>query len=328
MPIVGRTGDNVWLQVSTTDGVTGWVWGSYLVPDGDLASVAITSDVLQPTQVIAAASSGQYTSRTSSLPPAPPPSNYVSGLTGTSRQIFLQGQRMGNRAAVFSKVGDSLTVATYVLYPFGWRTYDLYDYTYYQPGLDYWSAVLARESADSFGNISLAADNGWTTENILNPALADPAWCQAGESPLVCEYRVVKPSVALILIGTNDVANLSAGSYTANLSQIMDTSINMGVIPVLTTLPQRAGFEAQVQQFNQIIIETARRYDTPLIDYGAAMQPLPDRGLSSDGVHPSWPPGEYSETARFSPQNLQYGYTIRNFTALQALDAIWRQVLY
>jgi hypothetical protein len=33
-------------------------------------------------------------------------------------------------------------------------------------------------------------------------------------------------------------------------------------------------------------------------------------------------------TTAFTPENLKYGYTVRNLTALQALDAIWRLVIY
>jgi hypothetical protein len=55
------------------------------------------------------------------------------------------------------------------------------------------------------------------------------------------------------------------------------------------------------------------------------MDPLPNHGVSEDGVHPSIPPD--NNPANFSDDNLRYGYTMRNFTALQALDAIWRQVL-
>jgi hypothetical protein len=47
---------------------------------------------------------------------------------------------------------------------------------------------------------------------------------------------------------------------------------------------------------------------------------LPNRGLSSDGVHPSVGPA----SADFTPANLQYGMTARNLTTLQALDAVWR----
>jgi hypothetical protein len=41
-----------------------------------------------------------------------------------------------------------------------------------------------------------------------------------------------------------------------------------------------------------------------------------------DGVHPS--PAPAGHNADFQPQYLGYGYTIRNLTALQALDAVWR----
>jgi hypothetical protein len=33
-------------------------------------------------------------------------------------------------------------------------------------------------------------------------------------------------------------------------------------------------------------------------------------------------------TARFTPENLQYGYTVRNLNALQVLDALLRTVMY
>lgn len=326
--IVGRTGDNYWLEVETPDGVIGWTWGSYITHAVDLTTIPVTSDVLQPTtppRVQGPVSSG---GNPAAYPDAPPQANHVSNITGTARQIFLRGQEIGNRAAVFSKVGDSLTVATYTLYPFGWRTHNLYDYDYYQPAVDYWSAVIARDGYDSFGNISLAADNGWTSRSILNPNRADHSICQPGETPLACEYRVVKPAVALILVGSNDLASLSGDAYRTNLTRIIEISIERGVVPMLTTIPWRGGYDSAVAQFNQIIRELAVQYDVPLIDYWSAMAPLPNQGLSDDYLHPSWPPGDYSQAAHFSPQNLNYGYTIRNFTAIQALDAIWRGALY
>ena len=321
--IVGRTVDNAWLEVVSAQGVSGWVWGSYIAPDIDLKTVTVTNDTItHPTQApyVANASASSNT--------AARPSNVVSGIGGTARQIYERGQQLGNRAAVFSKVGDSLTVATYVLYPFGWRTYSLGGYTYYQPAVDYFSAVIARDGKDSFSNISLAADNGWTSADILDPGRANPQVCGGGETPLACEYRLVRPSIALVMVGTNDVSMLSAEAFSANLAHIVEVSRDMGVIPCLSTIPTRVGFEGAVQQFNQIVIATARQYDVPLMDYFTAMLPLPNNGMSSDGVHPSWPPGEYSDSARFTGNNLNYGYAMRNFVLLQALDAIWRQALY
>lgn len=50
-----------------------------------------------------------------------------------------------------------------------------------------------------------------------------------------------------------------------------------------------------------------------------------------DGIHPSAPglaPDDYGAAADLSPENLTYGYTVRNLTALQALDAVWRGAMY
>ncbi len=242
------------------------------------------------------------------------------------KSIFQHGQQLGNRANVFSKIGDSLTVATYVLYPIGWGGYTLHDYEYLAPVIQYFSATNARDS-NSFANISLSADNGWTTESVFNPSLANPELCQIGEPPLLCEYRVVRQAVALILLGTNDVAELPLSSFQSNLRNIVEVSIHKGVIPIISTLPNREGYEQQVDEFNAVIWALAYESGVPLWDYGAAMAALPNSGLSADGVHPSWPPGDFDAAANLSRPNLQYGYTVRNLTALQVLDEIWRSVL-
>jgi hypothetical protein len=153
--------------------------------------------------------------------------------------------------------------------------------------------------------------------------------CRSGETPLECEYRLVKPSVALIMFGTNDSGGMPSATFSANLTRIVQISINMGVIPVLSTIPPKhynPATDGRVTEFNQIIIATARTYDVPLWNYWAAMSPLPSEGLDADGVHPSIPPD--TATAIFDATHLQYGYTMRNFTALQVLYTLWQQVLY
>ncbi len=231
---------------------------------------------------------------------------------------------MGNRANIFSKIGDSITANPWTLYPIGWGTYDLGEYSHLQPVLNYFIAENARDG-NSFRNVPLAAEPGWTSGTVLDSDYANSEICQPGESPLHCEYRVVRPSVALIMLGTNDLPLTSGDQYRANMRQIVQTSIDMGVIPVLSTIPNRYGFD--VPLFNSIITETARSYDIPLWHYWSAMQNLPATGLEGDQVHPSYPPGEYAEAAYFRPDTLQYGYTLRNLSALQVLDAVWRQVI-
>ncbi|MBC8100574.1 MAG: hypothetical protein H7Y11_14120, partial [Armatimonadetes bacterium] len=64
----------------------------------------------------------------------------------------------------------------------------------------------------------------------------------------------------------------------------------------------------------------------PLWDYAAALDPLVNFGLDTDGVHPSIPPMGTDGAADFHDYNLPYGYVMRNLTALQQLDLVWRVI--
>jgi hypothetical protein len=110
------------------------------------------------------------------------------------------------------------------------------------------------------------------------------------------------------------------------LQRIVSDSFTWGVVPVLSTIPafHRAGYEARVSELNAIVTAVAQQNDIPLWDYWAAMESLPNEGLGPDGVHPSAGPS----SSDFSADNLQYGYTVRNLGALQALDALWHLQLY
>lgn len=312
LTIIGKSSDDRWLLVSSSN-QEGWIPVHMLEMPINFAHLAIPIEAIltppPPTQT-----------------PPPGGARYISGISAYTRSIFIQGQQMGNRPNVFSKIGDSITVASYFLYPVGWGQANLRDYAYLQPVIQYFSLTPARD-ANSFANNSLAADNGWTTEHLLDTGRAHPELCQTGETPLVCELRVTRPSVALIMIGTNDTANVPIETFRSNLYWITETSIAMGVIPVLSTIPDRDNFEDEVRLYNDAIIEAAHLYDVPLWDYRGATQFLPNRGLDADGIHPSWPEGDLSAAADFTPENLRFGYTVRNLTALQVLDALWRSVM-
>lgn len=310
--IVGRTDDSTWLQVITPSDQVGWVWAAYVQTSKNIAALSVPPEAYEPTP--AAFEPPTVTSA----------SGTISGVTSTSAQIFLRGQSLGNNANAFSRVGDSITATGHFLYQFGWGTYSLRGYSYYQPVIDHFVKT-------SFSNESLAARTGWTTSILLDPSQANSTVCQPGEMPLVCEYRVVKPSIALIMIGTNDIGRISAGQYQANLERIVQITIDMGVIPVLSTIPPKIGAESEVNKFNQIIVTTARNFDIPLWDFYTATSALPNRGLDPDGVHPSFVGSEYSNytpSADFTPENLQYGFPLRNLMALQVLDLILRQVIW
>jgi hypothetical protein len=308
----GRNEDGRWLYISTLDNQVGWVDATYVESSIDLASLPLNAASSEAVSALSVTSS--------------PP--YVSGITDATRSIYARGQVLDNRANTFSKIGDSLTVATWVMYPLGWGQQQLGSYGQFQSVITYFSAANARDG-NSFANISMAADNGWTTENVLTVNAANPGVCQSGESPLECEYRLVRPSVAIILLGTNDVASLTTDQYRTNMQRIVEISIARGVIPVLTTMPHRLGYEGQTDALNDILRQISQQYGAPLLDYAAAMRDAPNSGLSDDGVHPSWPPGDgnWGSAVDFRGPNLQYGYTLRNLTILYGLDAIWQQVI-
>jgi len=310
LSVIGRTADSAWVQVVLSDGVSGWVAAQYLVLNIDLSTVSVTGAVQDAPTAVAGGS------------------GVVSGVSSNARRIFLDGLAKGNLPHAFTRVGDSISAAPQFLTQIGSGTYQLGEYSDLITAIRFFSGPNGR-GANPFAASSMAARNGWSTESVLNPANADPGICRAGETPLACEYRVTRPAVALIMFGTNDSGGMPTATFQANLQAIVQTSINMGVIPVLSTVPPKRynpATDGRIIEFNQVIMATARAYDVPLWDYYTAMVALPDGGLSPDGVHPSTPPSGI--TTIFDAANLRYGYTMRNFTALQVLDALWRYVLY
>lgn len=349
--------NNLWVRGITYDGRVGWIYGDYInapldqvyalpqvwiddpftlppaPPPSPTSPPTASPAPEQAAPVEIAAVPVDPAQPAPAQPPAPaaPTVSVISGISATARNIFISGQQMGNRPNVFSKIGDSITVAPQFLYPIGAGLYNLQGYAQYQAVINYFSSATARTS-NSFANESLAANGGWTTQTALDPNAANRTVCFVTESPLVCEYRIVKPALALIMLGTNDTVAVPLPTYRANLGAIVQTSIQMGVIPVLSTIPPRFQADGTVAAYNQAVIETARAYDIPLWDYHSSMVGIYAGGLSQDGLHPSAPPGSHpndiAQAANFTPENLNYGYTMRNLGALQVLDAIWQQALY
>jgi hypothetical protein len=310
--------DRMWVHVTTPTGQAGWLARDLVsVPPDQINALPVLGPDAPVSAGIQPAPAAQE--------PLPAPAD-TSGVNPVSlRQLYASGQVMGNRANVFSKVGDSITQDVHFLSPIGWGAYNLRDYVALQPVINHFLSGSARTS-NPFANESLAAAFGWTSADVL--ASASYPLCQPGESWLHCEYRVNMPSLALIMIGTNDLQYGAVNTFRPNLAAIVQTSIDMGVIPIISTIPNRVGYEHSVGSFNQVIVEVAGTYGVPLWDYHAAMEALPGGGLSEDGIHPSFPigtyPNDYGAAADFTPNNLRFGYTVRNLTALQALDSVWR----
>lgn len=297
LSVLGVSAQQDWLNVRVPDGAIGWVAAEYVDVFIDLNT---------------------------RFPPAPGDVRLSADVVAHIQQVYARGQELGNNANVFAKVGDSITVSSMTLHPIGVGLYNLAGYAYLQGVIDFYTAGKTRDERNSFNEESVAAGIGWTTYAVLDPEASDPDQCLPGEIPLLCEYRLLRPSVALIMYGTNDIGVIESRQYRANLDRIVTLTEAQGIIPVLTTVPTRVDYEARTREFNQIVTEVALAHQIPLLDYGGAMQPLGRAGFDLDRVHPSPPPRGYEGAADFSETNLGYGYVVRNLTALQILDAVWR----
>jgi hypothetical protein len=234
--------------------------------------------------------------------------------TNRLQEIFRTGLRQGMRRGVFSKVGDSITANGFFLVPFGTGKYSLGEYAYLREVIAFYLRENAQEG-NSFVHDSLAARTSWRAEHVLDPARSRSP-CAAGETPLLCEYRIARPAIAVIMLGTNDAMS-PTGTYEESMRKIVVLSLNRGIIPILTTLPVLRGKD--VAPYNAVIRDLAERWEIPLIDLSAALAGLPNSGTGPDGIHLSW-----VEPAVFEAPYLRHGMTVRNLLTLQALDAVWR----
>ncbi|MBI1256112.1 MAG: hypothetical protein GC204_01455 [Chloroflexi bacterium] len=244
-------------------------------------------------------------------------------LTETAREIYAAGQQAGHNAHMLSKVGDCMTASPNFLAPFSLDggNYDLGAYGDLQTVIDYFSSATVSQNYTALTNPGLATTTGYTTVSVQDPIWADPAVCEANESPLGCEYRVSNPAFALIMFGTNDTTFFEPDSFNTYLRQIIDQTIQDNIVPILYTFPERPEFPDKSILFNQIIAQIATDYDLPLINLYRALETLPDKGINlADPIHLSSPIDD--NAGNFTPENLQRGYTLRNLLTLQALDVV------
>ncbi len=316
----GRNGDASWVLGHTPDNaLRGWLYAPYLrFSAGSAASLPQSDEILGGP--VTDASGNAVTTRI-----APFNLARVQGIdlhaypivgraTGRARAIYLAGRRMGNQANVVSKVGDCSSEHWYFLSPFGWGQYDLGGYGNLQGVVNHFGASL--------GNDSEATHNGFNANAVIAPEWANPAVCQQGESPLKCEYRIHKPAVSVIMFGTSDLLVMAPNEFDFYMRQMVNDSINAGVIPILSTFPGNLGFWDKTILYNQIVVRIALDYDIPLINLWLALESLPNHGLEPDGFHLGEPPN--GTAGVLTEPYLSTGYPMRNLVTLQTLDAVWR----
>jgi hypothetical protein len=151
---------------------------------------------------------------------------------------------------------------------------------------------------------------------VFVPVWADPKRCLSNETPLACEFRINRPSLAIITMETWWGGDPSG--YESYLRGIIEFSIAHGTVPILGTKADNIEGDGGI---NQVIVKLAKEYDVPLWNFWAAVQPLPNHGLLPDEFHLTWARNFYND-----PAIMQNAWPWRNLTALQAIDAVWREV--
>jgi hypothetical protein len=252
----------------------------------------------------------------------------IPEVSAAMKDLYEAGQARGRNPRVFSKLGDCMTENPYFLGQISEGRYNLGEYGYLEEVIEHFSGVPARSGdwdKDSFATVGLAAASGFNVAGPLDPTWANPQWCNAGESPLACEYRVAQPAFAVIMFGTNDVTYTEPDAYNYYLRTIVIQTLDADVLPILSTFPTRPEDEAKSLLLNRIAARIALDYGIPLMNLSRALAPLPYHGVDpQDTIHLTVPADRRADN--FTGENLQAGFTVRNLVTLQALDAVWRAV--
>ena len=226
------------------------------------------------------------------------------------KQIYQQGLARGNDPDAFSKVGDCQNVTPYFLAPFDDKSnYDLGPYTSLQATIDHF--------AGSFGRVSASVDNGYNVASVLSPLWANHAICKGGETPLACEERLHHPSIVIINMETW-WQHRPASEYANYLDQIVQYWLSLDVVPIVSTKADDLEGDGSI---DAAIVAIADKYQIPLWNFWLATQQLPDHGLGKDGFHLTFARDFYNDPAR-----MEAGWPIRNLTALESIDAVYRAV--
>lgn len=234
----------------------------------------------------------------------------IPTVSGNAISIYQQGLEKGNLADRFSKVGDCQNITTYFLAifddPAQYRLGP--DYAYLQDAIDHFSGSFSRESTATAGGMNVAS--------VLSTRWTDKERCESLETPLACELRLNQPSIVLISMEETWGSNNQVENYEKYMRQVLDTIIEFGAVPILAT--KASNLEGN-HQINQVIANLAYEYDIPLWNFWLAVQPLSNHGLLEDGFH-------LTHGANFfdDPSNLKQAWPVRNLTALQVIDAVWR----
>jgi lysophospholipase L1-like esterase len=209
----------------------------------------------------------------------------------------------GSEKGSVSQIGDSITYSMAFLAGMG--------------GLksDEWKELKARVNTKILRDRKGAAHcnmSGWTASQ--------------GAAKVRNVVAAEKPEIAVIMYGTNDARTKSGAvaDFKKHLASIVDACIDVGCVPIISTIPPILNKDARVAEFNDAIKSLALEKKIPLVDFNAEIRArYPDGGwdgtlLGKGDVHPTG-----GALFDFGDANLmKSGYALRNFLTCKAMKEV------
>ena len=238
--------------------------------------------------------------------------------------IYETGLSASRNNQAFAVIGDQTANTSNFLDPFGAAgTYTLDpSVANLQQLIDFYSTELP-VGGNSFNRNSVAAEDGLTVAEAINDAATDPQ-CQPGETRLVCEIRVMNPSVAIVSIGYQDIVEgTDPAQFETNFSQLLQQITAANVVPIVTTTYTFAdtGLQQQALQINDAIISAAEANNVPVLNQWRAFTELPGGGLDGGGSPTIAPQGP-----GFLSDGVTAGVNIRNLYILGVLNVVMQEL--
>ena len=167
-----------------------------------------------------------------------------------------------------------------------------------------------------FDRVSVAAQAGFTSMDLVTGM----------PTPINDEIAAIFPRFAHIMVGTHDLEkDQPAELYTFadSLLGTVDTLMTIGVVPILSTIPQRSDLPLKdvfVPRYNAVVRAVAQGRQVPLVDLNRELAMLPNLGLTDMGDLSVFVSAMLDRPCHFSESALQNGYNERNLEDLRALD--------
>lgn len=230
-------------------------------------------------------------------------------ISDSMRLVYERGLALGNDPTRFSVIGDCQNVSSYFLAVFDKPgEFSLgTEYTYLKPTIEHYQQSFSRQS--------LAVKGGFNVAAILSPLRADPTSCNKNESPLDCELRSWTPSVVFVSMETW-WSEKPEEEYDKYMRRVIERILETGAVPILATKADNLEGDYGI---NATIAQIAYDYEIPLWNFWAAVQPLPNHGLSDDNFHLTFARNFFDD-----PVRMKSAWPWRNLTALQTLDVVRR----